>query len=78
MCKYMTKVSEDNGLIGMEQFGFRRGRSTLDAIFTLMSLIMKAKSKGWHFASAFLDISKVIIKTYSVKSNILIIMSSGL
>ena len=60
MCKHMTNVAEANGLLGPEQFGFRRGKSTMDAVFTLMSLIMKAKGKGWSFATAFLDISKVI------------------
>ena len=60
MCKHMTNVAEANGLLGPEQFGFRRGKSTMDAVFTLMSLIMKAKGKGWPFATAFLDISRVI------------------
>ena len=64
MCKHMTNAAENNGLLGPEQFGFRRGKSTMDAVFTLMSLIMKAKSKGWHFATAFLDISKVLFLLY--------------
>ena len=42
----MSGVVEKNGLLGPEQFGFRRGRSTIDASFVLMSLFMKAKRKG--------------------------------
>ena len=46
MCRKMTAVAEENGMLGPEQFGFRKGRSTLDAIFLLTSLLRKAKSKG--------------------------------
>ena len=46
MCGLMTDTAEANGLLGPEQFGFRRGRSTLDAIFVLTTLMMKAKSKS--------------------------------
>ena len=41
----MTEAVEANGLLGPEQFGFRRGRSTLDATFVLTTLLMKAKRK---------------------------------
>ena len=59
MCNLMTNMSELQGLIWEEQFGFRRTRSTLDAVFVLSTLIKKAKLKRWLFASAFIDISKV-------------------
>ena len=55
----MTKIVEDNNLLGDEQFGFRKGRSTIDAAFVLTTLMKKAKKKGWPFACAFIDISKV-------------------
>lgn len=42
----MTTAVEDNNLLGEEQFGFRRGRSTVDASFVLSTLLKKAKSKG--------------------------------
>ena len=45
MCTLMTDVAENDGLLGAEQFGFRRGKSTLDAVFVLSSLLMKAKCK---------------------------------
>ena len=55
----MTSAAEEHGLLGQEQFGFRRGRSTLDAVFVLTTLMMKAKNKRWPYTVAFLDISKV-------------------
>ena len=55
----MMDIAEENKLIGPEQFGFQRGKSTKDAIFTLSTLINKAKSKRWQYSLAFLDISKV-------------------
>ena len=41
----MTEAVEANHLLGQEQFGFRKGRSTLDAIFVLSTLLRKAKGK---------------------------------
>ena len=46
MCLKMTAVAESNNLLGQEQFGFRKGRSTLDAVLVLSSLIQKAKRKS--------------------------------
>lgn len=42
----MTGAAEANGLLGQEQFGFRRKRSTLDAVFVLSTLLRKAKAKS--------------------------------
>ena len=41
----MTDAAEASGLLGQEQFGFRKKRSTLDAIFLLSTLLRKAKAK---------------------------------
>ena len=57
----MTNICEEEQILGQEQFGFRRKRSTIDAVFVLSTLIKKAKLKRWQFATAFLDISKVFI-----------------
>jgi hypothetical protein len=46
MCSNMMETAEANSLLGPEQFGFRRGKSTLDAIFVLSTLLQKAKGKG--------------------------------
>ena len=45
MCKKMTKIAEREGMVGQEQFGFRKGRSTLDAVFVLTTLLSKARAK---------------------------------
>ena len=45
MAKSMAALAEEHGMLGPEQFGFRRGRSTLNAVFVLQTLLMKAKSK---------------------------------
>lgn len=41
----MTSAAEDHNLLGEEQFGFRRGRSTIDAAYLLTTLLKKAKAK---------------------------------
>ena len=46
MSKRMADVAESNGMLGPEQFGFRRGRSTVDAVFVLSTLLQKAKAKS--------------------------------
>ena len=63
MCRLMTDIVEEEKLLGEEQFGFRRNRSTIDAAFVLTSLMQKAKRKRFKFSTAFIDISKAIIKT---------------
>ena len=45
MCTRMTDIAEREGMVGQEQFGFRKGRSTLDAVFVLTTLFSKARSK---------------------------------
>ena len=45
MCRIMTNIIEENKLLGEEQFGFRRKRSTIDGAFVLTTLMQKAKRK---------------------------------
>ena len=45
MCNRMSRAAEENLMLGPEQFGFRQGRSTLDAAFVLSTLMRKAKNK---------------------------------
>ena len=59
MCKKMTAIAEAEGMLGEEQFGFRQGKSTMDAVFVLTTLFSKAKGKTWPFQVAFIDIAKV-------------------
>ena len=62
----MTNIVEDNKMLGEEQFGFRRKRSTIDAAFVLTSLLHKAKRKRSRFATAFIDIAKEIKLIHSL------------
>ena len=59
MCEKMTNIVESNQMLGPEQYGFRKGRSTSDAVFVLTSLLQKAKGKSWQYSAAFVDIAKV-------------------
>ena len=45
MCKKMSDIAESSGVIGPHQFGFRKNRSTVDAVFVLSTFLKKAKSK---------------------------------
>ena len=45
LCERMTNVAEENNLLGDFQFGFRQGRSTLDAVFCLTTILQNAKKK---------------------------------
>ena len=45
LCDKITKIVEEKKLLGKEQFGFRKGRSTADAVFILSTMFQKAKAK---------------------------------
>ena len=59
ICQRMTRVVEENCFLGKEQYGFRKGKSTLDAIFTLNTLMHCARVRNKRFVACFIDISKV-------------------
>ena len=46
MSQKMSKIVEENDLLPPDQFGFRKGKSTADAIYILSTLLRKAKGKG--------------------------------
>ena len=46
MTNRMTDIAEAHSLVGPHQFGFRKHRSTVDAVFLLTTLLKKAKSKN--------------------------------
>ena len=73
ICKIMTSIVEDQKLLGEEQYGFRRERSTLDAVFILSTMMQKCKIKRWQYSAAFIDISKVQINNFPLKFHDLII-----
>ena len=45
MCSTMSEIAEEH-MLGPEQFGFRKKRSTLDAVFVLATMLQKAKIKS--------------------------------
>lgn len=46
MCSTMSEIAEEHSMLGPEQFGFRKKRSTLDAVFVLATMLQKAKIKS--------------------------------
>ena len=59
LAERMSKIAEEYNILGPEQFGFRAGRSTTDAIFVLSSIMQSAKRRDIPFVISILDISKV-------------------
>ena len=55
---------EENDIISDSQFGFRRGRSTTDAIFLLQSLIQKVLYQKERPYCAFVDLQKAFDSVY--------------
>ena len=51
-------------VLGDSQFGFRKGRSTVDAIFVLNSVINKVLSRGKRLYCAFVDLKKAFDSVY--------------
>lgn len=49
---------ETNNLLATNQFGFRRGKSTDDAVFTLTEFVSQNLDKGKKVISIFLDLAK--------------------
>ena len=54
----VEKWFESNDLLSDAQFGFRRGRSTVDACFTLQNLIEHFMQDKKRFPCAFVDLKK--------------------
>ena len=55
---------EEIHVISDSQFGFRRGRSTTDAIFLLQSLLQKVLNQKERLYCAFLDLQKEFDSVY--------------
>lgn len=49
---------ESNGLFFNYQFGFRGGRSTVDAVFLVIDELQRGRNSGKYSSAAFLDLSK--------------------
>ena len=62
--KRIIDWAEENNVISDSQFGFRRGRSTTDAIFLLQSLIQKVLNQKGRLYCAFVDLQKAFDSVY--------------
>ena len=60
----LTDWAENNDISSDSQFGFRRGRSTTDAVFVLHSVIQKVLSEKGRLYCAFVDLKKAFDSVY--------------
>lgn len=56
--KRITTYLEDNGLIPNRQYGFRRGKSTEDAVILVNNIVSAALDSNKHCIGVFLDLAK--------------------
>lgn len=54
----LVEYFDNNSLFYDNQYGFRSGRSTQDAVFLLTDIIYKAKNNSLNTCTSFLDLSK--------------------
>ncbi len=52
---------DDNNMLSDAQFGFRKGHSTVDAIFVIHNLIQHAFSNNLRLPCAFIDLKKAFV-----------------
>ena len=60
----INKWINNNNILSDLQFGFRKGRSTVDAIFVLNAIIDITLSKNGRLPCAFIDLSKAFDSIY--------------
>ncbi len=56
--------TENNDIISDAQFGFRKGHSTVDAIFVLNAVIQKVLREKGRLSCAFIDFKKAFDSVY--------------
>ena len=62
--KRLVDWTESHNVISDAQFGFRKGRSTVDAIFVLNSIISEILNKNGRLFCAFIDYKKAFDSIY--------------
>ena len=60
----LKKWTESNDVLSDWQVGFRKGRSTTDAIFVLNSIIQKVLKEEGRLFGAFIDLKKGLRQCY--------------
>jgi len=53
----------DDGFIDDNQFGFREGHSTEDAVLRLVDKVERDLSKKLHVVTIYIDVSKALIRS---------------
>jgi len=59
MAMQIASHLEDNSMLSPDQFGFREGRSTVEAILNLVSTILEGYENREHTVTVFCDLSNV-------------------
>ena len=54
----MSKWSEENDKLSKNQFGFQKGKSTIDCIFLLNAIVSKVINSGEKLYCCFIDYEK--------------------
>ena len=60
----ITSISEENNLISDSQFGFRKGKSTVDALFVLLNVVHKFLNENKRLYCVFVDFKKAFDSVY--------------
>ena len=60
----LNKWAENNDVLSDSQFGFRKGRSTTDAIFVLNAIIQKILNEKGRLFCTFIDLNKAFDNVY--------------
>jgi retron-type reverse transcriptase len=58
MYKRLFNYEEKHNILSNQQYGFRRNRSTEDALLNLTAKISKALDEGKYTIGVFIDLSK--------------------
>ena len=62
--KRLSNWAESNNVLSDAQFGFRKGRSTVDAIFVLNGIVQKFLNENKRLYCAFVDLKKAFDSVY--------------
>ena len=62
--KRLSNWAESNNVLSDAQFGFRKGRSTVDAIFVLNGIVQKFLNENKRLYCAFVDLKKAFDNVY--------------
>jgi hypothetical protein len=62
--KRIRSISEENNLISDSQFGFRKGKSTVDVLLVLLNVVQKFLNENKRLYCVFVDFKKAFDSVY--------------